>query len=71
MSRPATPGIGEREKLSGGARALVNLSEAHTTFVLECRVCVTCLGSGFFGYVCGYVFSFFYSTLGIFRYLGL
>lgn len=49
---------------------LVNLSEAHTTFVLGCGVCVTCLFSVFSGYVYGDVFHFFYSTLGI-GYLGL
>lgn len=43
MSRPATPWVGERVKWPGGAGALVNLSEAHTTFVLACGVCVTCL----------------------------
>lgn len=74
MSRPATPGVGERVKWPGGAGALVNLSEAHTTFVLACGVCVTCLYCYFFvffvcvfGYVCGYVFNIFQST----RYLGI
>lgn len=71
MSRPATPGAGEGVKRPGGEGALVNLSEARTTFVLACGVCVTCLCSGFRGYVCGYVLNFFYSTLGIFGYLGL
>lgn len=42
-SRPATPGVGERLKRSGGAGGLGNLSEAHTTFVLACGVRVTCL----------------------------
>lgn len=52
MSRPATPGVGERVKWPGGPGALVNLSEAHTTFVLGCGACVTCSGSGFFLDMC-------------------
>lgn len=74
MSRPETPGAGEKVKWTRGAGSLVNLSEAHSTFVLGYGVCVTCSDSGgffFFGYVCGCVFDFFYSTLGIFEYLSL
>ena len=73
MSRPETPGVGEKVKWTRGAGSLVNLSEAHSTFVLGYGVCVTCSDSGgfFFGYVCGCVFDFFYSTLDIFGYLSL
>lgn len=74
MSRPETPGAGEKVKWTRGAGSLVNLSEAHSTFVLGYGVCVTCSDSGgffFFGYVCGCVFDFFYFTLGIFEYLSL
>lgn len=63
----------EEVKWTRGAGTLVNLSEAHSTFVLGYGVCVTCSDSGvfIFGYVCGCVFGFFYSTLGIFGYLSL
>lgn len=48
MSRPETPGAGEKVKWTRGAGSLVNLSEAHSTFVLGYGVCVTCSDSGGF-----------------------
>lgn len=76
MSRPETPGAGEKVKWTRGAGSLVNLSEAHSTFVLGYGVCVTCSDSGgffFFGYVCGCgrAFGTKWSTVAAMRRLAL
>lgn len=66
MSRPETPGVGEKVKWTRGAGTLVNLSEAHSTFVLGYGVCVTCSDSGvfYFFWICVWMciwFLLFYS----------
>ena len=52
MSRPETPGAGEKVKWTRGAGSLVNLSEAHSTFVLECVSLVRILVVFFFLDMC-------------------